>query len=171
MLNFCPGRRSIVDPAAAGIWELGPFQLSQMTASTKKDLTLCHNCLVTLWSAGGKQKKQKKNTRLPKTTAALLHHPLPWPTLSLYTPTLLSCPYLAADPGRLHKRPIRSIAGHIYKWKRPNNGAVREKNERTEGHSQMWRWVGRWGGGRKEQRPIVTKTPPPPQWREGRRQG
>lgn len=154
LLSFHPCRRSIMDPPAAGIWELGPFQLSQMTASTKKDLTLCHDCPLTLWSVGG-----KNSARLPKTTAALLHHPLLWPTPSLYTPTLLSCPYLSADPGRVHKRPIRSIAGHIYKWKRPNNGAVREKNEETEGHSQMWRWVGRWGGGRKEQRPIVTKHP------------
>lgn len=33
----------------------------------------------------------------------------------------------------------------------------------------MWRWVGRWGGGRKELCPIVTKRPPPPPPTEGRK--
>lgn len=42
---------------------------------------------------------------------------------------------------------------------RLNNGAVREKNEETEGHSQMWMWVwtGEGGGGRSS----VPLLPPP----------
>lgn len=56
--------------------ELGPSQPSQMTAHTKKDLTLCHNCPLTLRPAS------KHSTRLPKPTTLLpsppstLTHPL-----------------------------------------------------------------------------------------------
>lgn len=52
--------------------ELGLFQPSQMTAPTKKDLTLCHNCPLTLWPA-----RKKNSTRLPKPTAPLPRHPQP----------------------------------------------------------------------------------------------
>lgn len=133
----CPGPLSCQGTAGCrnARRELGPSQPSQMTAHTKKDLTLCHNCPLSLWSA------RKNSTRLLKATPpsppSTMTHPL------FVSTHPLPCPYFSPDPGRVHKRPIRSIAGHIYKWKRPNNGAVREKNEQTEGHSQMWRWVGR----------------------------
>lgn len=85
------------------------------------------------------RKKKQNSTRLLNPLP--LHH---LATLNHDPPPSLHCgPYLSPDPGRVHKRPIRSIAGHIYKWKRLNNGAVREKNEKTEGHSQMWRCKGR----------------------------
>ncbi len=51
--------------------ELGPSQPSQMTAHTKKDLTLCHNCSLTRWPA------RKNSTRLPK-----LNPPPPLTTLN-----------------------------------------------------------------------------------------
>lgn len=81
-LHFIPTCRPIpLHPTGgtAGCRNAGPSQPSQMTAHTKKDLTLCHNCPLTLRPAkGGKKTKQHKT---PESTAPPpSRHPQPWPT-------------------------------------------------------------------------------------------
>lgn len=128
-----------------------------MTASTKKDLTLCHNCPLTLRSVRGgggpqgslKQPQPSFNTLYPDPPPHCIHPPSsPAPT-SLLTPAMC-----IKDPSEVSLATFTSERGPIME-------RLERRMRRQRG---THRCGGRWGGGVGEGRsnvPLLPNTPPP----------